>query len=53
MAKAHMFKIEDRGVRRPLADAAVSRLDAQTTGVVQPFASEGGPSEFCEGTTDH
>src|SRR2546421_9756717 len=29
--------------------AAVSRLDAQVTAVVQPFASDGGPSEFSEG----
>src|SRR5207247_6953820 len=35
---------------RPIA--AVSRLEAQVTAVVQPFASEGGPMEFPAGQSN-
>src|SRR5712691_2837153 len=31
---------------------AVSRLEAQVTGSVQPYGSDGGPSEFCDGQSN-
>ena len=48
--KLTIFKIEgSRCSQTHWPIPAVSRLEAQTTGVVQPVASEGGPSEFCAG----
>src|SRR5712691_5694856 len=48
--KLTIFRIEgSRCSQTHWPAAAVSRLEAQVTAVVQPFGSDGGPSEFSEG----
>src|SRR2546426_2497384 len=47
--KLTIFRIEGSRCSQTQPTLAVSRLDAHVTAVVQPFASDGGPSEFSEG----